>query len=524
MNIYSLPAQLHSILPAARIIAVGVFDGVHIGHRTVLSRALLEHDLTPAVFTFCETGDLKSGGYLQTDSERRAMLKKLEFSDVFEADFNAIRDMSPKAFVDMLKNDLGAKAIVCGFNFRFGKGGVGDIALLQTLCDAADIRVYVQQAIEADGKAVSSTRIKQALHAGDMETVLRLQGRPFTVNATVKSGQHLGRELGSPTINQWLPENTALPRFGVYASLAIVAGTALPAVTNIGVRPTVGSEKPLAETYILDFDGDLYGEQVPVQFVCFLRPEQKFDSVDALKTYIEKDAADARAVFAPRGGEKPRAILFDFDNTLQDRQIAFHKFIEAWVRKHFPSMPEAELQQNADMLLDTAQYGFVPYKAVFEKAKEILPWETAPDYAEAMTFLKIAYPFNTTVFEDAAETLAQLKKRGYLLGMLTNGNSRIQNCKLDMSGLRPLFDYILVGGDEGIQKPQAEVFRRAALRLGVHPTDCVYVGDNPVNDIEGAIGADMHPIFRDFEYPGVTVGTPGVPHIHCLKELLDMYA
>lgn len=523
MNIYSLPAQLHTVKDADRIIAIGVFDGVHIGHRTVLSRALLEHDLTPAVFTFCETGALKSGGNLQTDDERRTLLERLEFADLFEADFAAIKDLSPAQFVDMLKNHLHAKALVCGFNFRFGKNGVGDTALLQALCDTAGIRLYIQQAVEADGQPVSSTRIKQALQAGDMETVLRLQTRPFTVNATVKSGQQLGRVLGSPTINQWLPASTALPRFGVYASLAIVEDKVLPAVTNIGVRPTIGSEMPLAETYILDFNGDLYGEQVPVQFIRFLRPEQKFASVDALKAQIEKDAASARAVFAAQHPARPRAILFDFDNTLQDRQIAFHRCLREWIKKHFPHMPEVEIQRYADVLLDAAQYGFVPYKVVFDKAAEILPWETTPDYAEALLFFKISYPYNTTVFEDATETLLELKKRGYLLGMLTNGNARIQNCKLDMSGLRPLFDYIIVGGEEGIQKPDTEVFRRVALRMGVHPADCVYVGDHPVNDIEGAIGAGMTAVFRDFEYPEVTVTDPTVPHIHSLSDLLTMF-
>ncbi len=522
MNVYSIPTQSHTIPAADRIIAIGVFDGIHIGHRTVLSRALMEHDLTPAVFTFCETGHLKSGGYLQTDDERRAILEGLEFADVFEADFTAIKNMSPAAFVDMLKNDLGAKAIVCGFNFRFGKDGAGNTVLLKTLCETANIALYVCEAVETDGQTVSSTRIKQALKNGDMDTVLHLQSRPFTVNTTVQSGQQLGRTLGSPTINQWLPDGIALPRFGVYASVVIVDGHALPAVTNIGVRPTVGATKPLAETYILNFGKDLYEQQIQTELIRFLRPETKFHSIDALKAQIAADIDAARAVFAPKGG-KPRAILFDFDNTLQDRQTAFRLCMQDFVKRHFPDMTEDELTHYGEILLGTSDFGFVPYRKVFEKAKEILPLDPSLGFEEVYTFLEIAYPLRTTLFEDAVETLKELKKRGYLIGMLTNGISRIQNCKVDVSGLRSLMDYVMVSGDEDLQKPDPEPFRRVAYRLGVHPTDCVYVGDNPVNDIEGGRAANMTAVFRDFSYPGVVVEDPSVPRIHCLNDLLNMY-
>lgn len=522
MNIYSLPSQLHTIPHAERIIAVGVFDGIHIGHRTVLSRALMEHALAPAVFTFCNTGELKSGGFLQTDAQRRSDLENLEFSDLFEADFSAIKDMSPANFVDMLKNELGAKAIVCGFNFRFGKGGVGDTVLLQELCDAASIQVYVQPAIEVDGMTVSSTRIKQALESGDMQTVMRLQNRPFTICAPVSGGQHLGRQLGSPTINQYLPQDAALPRFGVYASIAIVNGHALPAVTNIGIRPTVGTAAPLAETYILDFEQDLYDREITVQLIRFLRAEEKFNSVDVLKAQIHADAKATRDLFSEKGGKK-RAILFDFDNTLQDRQIAFLLCMQDFVGHHFPDMDPSEIKKNADILLNTAQFGFVPYRKVLEKATQLLPFEEPLDFKEAYTFLEIAYPLHTTLFADAVETLTELKKRGYLLGMLTNGISRIQNCKVDVSGLRPLLDYVMVSGDEKLQKPDPEPFYRVAYRLGVAPADCVYVGDNPINDVQGAKAAGMTPVFRDFSYPGVEVEDPSVLRVRCLHDLLDMY-
>ena len=522
MNIFSIPSQLHTVPAADRIIAVGVFDGVHIGHRVVLSRALMEHGLSPAVLTFSNAEIFKGGGQLQTDEARCALLEQLEFADVFQADFTAVKNMSPAAFISMLKNDLGAKAIVCGFNFHFGKDGAGNTETLQTLCEENDIVLYVQPAVQVDGVAVSSSRIKQALSNGDMQTVLQLLNNPFTIDTIVQDGQHLGRTLGAPTINQTLESNLALPRFGVYASIAIINEKAYPAITNIGVRPTVGSEQPLAETYILDFGQDVYGERIQVQLLHFLRAEQQFDSVDALQSQIEADISAVRDFFAAKSAEQPRAILFDFDNTLQDRQIAFLLCLQDFIRALLPSLCEDEILKYADILLNTAEFGFVPYKKVFEKAAEVLPLTEPLDFDAAYAFLKIAYPLHTTLFADAVNTLLELKRRGYRIGMLTNGVSRIQNCKVDMSGLRPMMDYVMVSGDEHLQKPDPEPFYRLAYRLGVHPSECVYVGDNPVNDIEGALSAGMKAVFRDFSYPGIAVENPAVPHIRELADLLDL--
>ncbi len=496
MNIYALPKQLNVVPATPRIIALGVFDGVHIGHRAVLTRALLNHELTPAVFTFCGMESVKKGSALQTNEERREQLEILGFSDVFEADFAKIKDFSPQQFVTLLSEKLCAKAIVCGYNFRFGKGGTGDTAQLRTLCEQAGITLYILPAVEVDGVAVSSTRIKQALAAGDVRTVTRLLSRPFTFHTKVESGQQLGRTFGAPTINQPLIDGIAVPRFGVYASIAIIDGKAIPAITDIGVRPTVGSPAPLAETYILGFDGNLYGETVPVQLVKFLRPEQKFPTVEALKAQIQKDIADATSVFTPKGGS-PLAILFDFDNTLQDRDIASQKYLREWLKKHFPEMSDADLDKHSDTLMRSGEHGFVPYRIILETAQRLFP-DHPFDLQEGMDFLTVAYPANTTLFPDAKKTLQNLRDKGYLLGMVSNGNSRIQNSKVDISGIRPYFDYILITGDEGLQKPDVEPFRRAALRLGVHPADCVYVGDNPINDIKGAKDAGMQTVFRDF--------------------------
>lgn len=544
MNIYALPEKTDVITNTPRIIALGVFDGVHIGHRAVLTRACLTPSLSPAVFTFRGMECVKTGGALQTKQEQLVLLEKLGFADVFEADFNAIRNLSPSEFVDMLHNTLSAKAIVCGYNFRFGKNGAGDTTLLAKLCEDAGITLHVVPAVTADGETVSSTRIRRALADGDTRLVTRLLATPFTIHTAVKSGQKLGRQLGTPTINQPLADNMAVPRYGVYASIAIVNNKALPAVTDIGVRPTVGGTAPIAETFILGFDGELYGETVPVQLIEFLRDEQKFPSVDALKAQIEKDVAAVTALFTPQNSNRPRAILFDFDDTLQDRNAAMSVFVRLWLQREFPAMSDADITANTERMIQAGKHGFLPYTAMLREAERLFP-DRQFDEAAFLHQLAALFPANTTLFPDAVATLQYLRKSGYRLGMLTNGFSAIQNRKVDVCGIRPLFDYILISGDDGLQKPDAEAFRRAVLRLGVHPADCVYVGDNPENDIKGAKNAGMQAVFRasdfndffSFSYDNIMdsnapatklsaddiLSDTSVPHIHTLTELTKMY-
>ncbi len=521
VSIYTIPQQSDMVTPAHRVIAVGVFDGVHIGHRAVLTKALTVYPYTPAVFTFCTNQHFKSSGALQTDEQRRAELEMLGFTDIFEAEFSAVRDWAPETFVDFLHTKLGAQAIVCGFNFRFGKNGVGDTALLQSLCDAAGIQLFVVPAVLCDGLTVSSTRIKQALLDGDTETYTRLTCKPYTISQAVIDGQQLGRHLGAPTINQVLTPTNTLPRFGVYASVVLVNNEVKTGVTNIGIRPTVGGKQPLAETYILDFEGDLYGQTITVQLIHFLRPEQKFADLQQLQQQISKDANDTANFFAAQNTARPRAVIFDFDNTLQDRDIAFTGFCKEWLQQVFPTMSQTDKTAIAAQLCAIGNHGFLPYRAVLDATRKVFP-DTELDADLFFQMLTVFYPVHTSLFPDTAAVLQTLRDKGYRLGVLTNGNSRIQNAKLDVSGLRPLFDYVMVAGDEQLQKPEAEAFRRAALRLGVHPQDCVYVGDNPKNDIAGAKAAGMRAVFRDFNFDGVTVKDEDVVHIHSLTDLLNI--
>ncbi len=527
MEYYALPTQLHTVSAADRIVAVGMFDGLHIGHRAVLSRALTDPDLSPAVFTFDYENGPKEDLQLQTAQERRDMLEKLGFSALFEADFCEMRDLSPAAFVDLLVDELGARAVVCGFNFRFGKGGAGNVDTLRALCDERGIRLLVEPPVFVSDLPVSTTRIKEALTAGEVEAVTRLMARPYTVQAPVFSGQQLGRMLGAPTINQLLPPDTVMPRFGVYASIATVHGKVYPGVTNVGVRPTVGSPTPLAETYIIGLNEDLYDQVIRVQLIRFMRPEQKFGSVDQLKAEIQQDIQEVQSLFSPKDPKKTQAIIFDFDNTLQDRQVAFFAFARDWVRRHFPHLPEDRLADVSEQLLISSFYGLANTQAdVFETACRLLPWEKegkTPSFDDLAEFWKRSYPAHTTLLPDAVKVLTALREKGYRLSILTNGHPQIQNRKLDISGLRALTDDVVISGEEGIQKPDPEIFRRAAFRLGVSPENCVFVGDNPKNDIVGSKNAGLSPIFYDWEYPEVTVADPTVPHIHSLSELLTMF-
>ena len=522
MNIYTIPTQLNMVPQRDRIIAVGMFDGVHIGHRAVITRALNDGRFVPSVFTFSHTGTLKSGGFLQTNKKRQEMLSQLGVEDVFEGDFTALRNLSPVDFVEMLVSQLHAKAIVCGFNFHFGKNGAGDTTLLRDLCEKNGVELFVESPVLYDGETVNSTRIKQALTDGDMQTVLQLQGHPYTIEATVEKGAHLGTLIGTPTINQTLPEGATLPRFGVYAAVAIVNKKSFPAVTNIGVKPTVGEHQPLAETYILDFDGDLYGQTVLVHPVTFIRPEKKFDCVDDLQQQIKQDTQAAKAVFAKKDNTV-KAVLFDFDNTLQDRDKAVRRFYTIWIKKHFPDIDDSTLQSVIEELEAESFHGLQSYTKVFEKALTLLPFaEGETSYEEFKQVMFYAYPANTILFPEAKEVLEQLRKKGILVGVVTNGNSRIQNAKLDAAVVRSLLDVAVVSGDIDAHKPDAEPFTRAAMLLGVHPENCIYVGDNPVNDMQGAKNAQMKPVFMDLGFDGVTMDDPLIPHIHNLKDIFTL--
>lgn len=280
--------------------ALGSFDGLHLGHRQVIGNTLSAPGLRPAVITFQQNPSVslqkKPVPLLTTNEQKLALLEEMGVEVVYLLSFEQIRDMEPEDFVEALYRVCRVRALSCGFNFRFGKNGRGDAGLLKELCREKGIELSVTPPVSVAGETVSSTRIRACLEQGDVQQAGQLLGRPFGYDFEVTHGRQLGRTWGTPTINQPFPAGYVLPRFGVYASLVEVEGQKYYGVTNIGVKPTVGSDCALSETWIPEFSGDLYGKKVPVELLDFIRPERKFDSLDQLKNEILGNGVLARKI------------------------------------------------------------------------------------------------------------------------------------------------------------------------------------------------------------------------------------
>ena len=205
--------------------------------------------------------------------------------------------MSWQAFFAYLTEELGASGLVCGDDFRFGNRGEGTASLLETLCAQSHIPCAVVEEQTVDGVRVSSSYIRALIAEGKMETAVRFLGHNHILSGQVVSGRKLGRTIGVPTANLLIPEGVITPQFGVYACLVAIRGKQYPAVANVGTRPTVGGHRVTVEPWILDFEGDLYGKTITVEFHKFLRPEEKFPSLEVLQQQIQTDAQQTKAYF-----------------------------------------------------------------------------------------------------------------------------------------------------------------------------------------------------------------------------------
>lgn len=290
-------------------LALGFFDGLHKGHQSVIAAAVQQkkHGLTPAMLTFSDSphGVLskKTVPRLMTRENRYELLEQLGIEALYELDFESIRNIPPKAFVsEILHSALGAKKVFCGFNYRFGKAGAGDEKALHTFCAQHGISAVTLPPVLFENEVVSSTRIRTALTNGEIKKANQMLGRRFSFDFTVRHGNELGRKMETPTINQPIPADFILPKFGVYAAFAIIGGKAHRAVTNIGIKPTVGSDSPLAETWILDDNiGSLYGLNPKIELVEFIRPEKKFSGINELQAAILRDGETAKNIFESIG-------------------------------------------------------------------------------------------------------------------------------------------------------------------------------------------------------------------------------
>lgn len=292
-------------VPGPVFLAIGVFDGVHLGHQAVIRRALADAKAaggTAVVVTFnphpVRVMRPERAPRLLTSTQHKAQLiEQLGVSELLVIPFTPdLAATSPRQFVlDLHTACRPLREICVGHTWSFGKGREGNLELLKTMGDQLGFEEVGLQAVEIDDEVVSSTLVRAAVEAGDLAKAARLLGRDFAILGTVEHGDHLGRTLGFPTANL-SAHNEQFPPNGVYAVEALHAGKTLPGVVNIGVRPTIenASGKRVLELHLFDFAADLYDQDIEVIFHRFLRPERKFADLEALKAQIASDVAEAR--------------------------------------------------------------------------------------------------------------------------------------------------------------------------------------------------------------------------------------
>lgn len=296
----SLPLKYETAL------AIGNFDGLHIGHMKLIDEILFlskRYGLKSLVWTFNEHPEnIMAGKYvtksITTLDEKIELLSEKNVDEMYIEDFNAVRDLTPDEFVDeILVKNFNVKYVVCGFNFRFGRKNSGDAEYLKNRLAMHGVQTRIISGIKYDETVVSSTYIRSLIEEGDMELVSRLMKRQFYINFPVVQGRHLGREIGVPTINQEFPPDHIIPKKGVYACAVYINGEPYIAVANVGTKPTVAGDHISCETHILDFCGDLYGKNIKVCFFKRLRDEKKYSSLEELKTVIGNDIKNTRDYF-----------------------------------------------------------------------------------------------------------------------------------------------------------------------------------------------------------------------------------
>ena len=286
------------------IFALGFFDGVHLGHQALLTACCdlaKSHGAAVGAVTFLDHPDGlvlgKMPPLINTAADRKGLLTAFGAQQVLELPFDKEMMAMPwQSFLEMLVTKHGAAGFVCGEDFRFGHKGLGNSEKLSDFCAENGLSCRIVPQIALDGTVVSSSYIRSLLEQGDMENAARFLGHPHLLRGEVIAGRHLGRTLGIPTANLLLPEGTVGLPHGVYACIANAEGQRYTAVTNIGSRPTVGGHRVTVEPWLLDFEGDLYGKILTLEFYKFLRPERKFASLEELKAQIQQDAAQVKAI------------------------------------------------------------------------------------------------------------------------------------------------------------------------------------------------------------------------------------
>ena len=281
-----------------KIFALGFFDGVHLGHQALLE-ACARWERCFGWEMACITFDRHPMSLLAPTppvlinslEDRKRLLRRrgVKYIHTVAVDEQSM-GVDWQDFLQQLCHE-GAAGFVCGYDFRFGRGGEGTAQKIRDFCTARAMVAEVIPEQTFDGIRISSTQIRSLIESGDMKAAAGFLGQRHILSGEVVPGRQLGRTIGVPTANILIPDGVVVPKHGVYACVAEVEGQRFSAVSNIGSRPTVGGHQVRAESWLLDFDGSLYGKKLTLEFAEFLRPERKFDSLEELKTQISIDAA-----------------------------------------------------------------------------------------------------------------------------------------------------------------------------------------------------------------------------------------
>ena len=282
------------------VVALGMFDGVHLGHRALMNRLQEEAKLLhaiPAVYTFSNHPLEVLGGNVRLLSgirERNMLLRSLGAEELESVPFTReMAALSPEAFVDLLSAKWDVRGLVVGYNYTCGDRGAGTPETLREIGSRRGFSVSVVEPVLLEGEPVSSTRIREAVERGDITLANRLLKRRYTLSGTVVQNKRIGSRIGFPTANIDANPKRAIPADGVYATFASVDGGMYRAVTNIGTNPTVNGDKLTIETHLIDFHADIYGQPLSILFRKRMRGELMFDSLDALKEQIRLDVEEA---------------------------------------------------------------------------------------------------------------------------------------------------------------------------------------------------------------------------------------
>ncbi len=289
------------------IVSIGNFDGVHIGHKRLIESLVsrsAESKTEGIVYTFAENPkNILTGGevkYLTGTADKMRFLSEYGAENIYFADFSEICVLTPEDFTEqILINGFNAKAVICGYDFRFGKGRRGSAERLKELLAEHHVECIIEPPVCIDGLPVSSTEVRRLLAEGECERATVLLGRPYCFTLPVVYGRQIGRSLGFPTINQIFPEYRVIPAYGVYAVDCEANGEKYRGIANIGIRPTVSKSKdgPVCETHLFGFDGDLYDKTGRIYLKKRLRREIEFSSLEELKKQINRDIEAAGDYF-----------------------------------------------------------------------------------------------------------------------------------------------------------------------------------------------------------------------------------